>query len=93
MDEATSSVDYETDALIQRTIREEFGGGKCTVLTIAHRLASVLDADRILVMDQGGVGELATPKELLRSKDSLLSSLVAAETKQDNRRSFADATQ
>lgn len=79
LDEATSSVDFETDALIQKTIRQEFAHRGCTVLTIAHRLDTIMDANRILVMDSGRVGEFASPRILLRRPTSLFSQLVAAE--------------
>jgi len=82
LDEATSSVDYSTDALIQETIRNEFGDGATTVLTIAHRLETIMDADKILVMDAGVVGEYASPAELLSDPNSLFSELVAAEQRQ-----------
>lgn len=64
LDEATSSVDYETDAKIQATIIREFT--KCTILCIAHRLKTILNYDRILVMDQGRVVEKGTPWVLYR---------------------------
>lgn len=59
LDEATSSVDYETDAKIQETITREFS--QCTILCIAHRLNTILHYDRIMVMDQGKVVEKGTP--------------------------------
>jgi len=74
LDEATSSVDYETDKEIQRTLREAFVG--CTVLTIAHRVNTILDSDKILVMVDGKVGGFASPKELLADKDSAFSNIV-----------------
>jgi ABC-type multidrug transport system ATPase subunit len=79
LDEATSSVDLETDSLIQKTIREEFGARGCTVLSIAHRLDTILDASRILALDRGRVGELAAPRALMRRPASLFAQLVAAE--------------
>ncbi|CAN3376554.1 hypothetical protein DIURU_002695 [Diutina rugosa] len=62
MDEATSSVDYDTDHKTQQTIRTEFAD--CTILCIAHRLKTVLEYDRILVMDRGQVAEFDTPLNL-----------------------------
>ena len=66
LDEATSNVDNGTDSLIQKTIRTAFCN--CTVLTIAHRLHTIVDSDRILVLDAGKLKEFASPKELLRYK-------------------------
>ncbi|KAL5010770.1 hypothetical protein ScPMuIL_013075 [Solemya velum] len=59
----------ETDDLIQKTIRTEFKG--CTVLTIAHRLNTVMDYDRVLVLDQGTIKEFDTPETLLKDTKSL----------------------
>ncbi|KAL3882085.1 hypothetical protein ACJMK2_028457, partial [Sinanodonta woodiana] len=69
LDEATAAVDMETDDLIQQIIRREFAD--CTVLTIAHRLNTVMDYDRILVLDRGGVKEFDSPGSLLSRTDSL----------------------
>lgn len=66
MDEATASIDSETDAFIQSMIRSKFS--ECTVLTIAHRLHTIYDSTRILVMDKGVVGEYDTPENLLRKE-------------------------
>ncbi|KAL7748651.1 hypothetical protein RI367_006062 [Sorochytrium milnesiophthora] len=73
-DEATSATDAETDAIVQRTIRSEFRD--CTVLTIAHRIATILDSDRILVLDQGQVAEFDTPQALLQNPESAFAKLV-----------------
>ncbi|XP_035205921.1 multidrug resistance-associated protein 1-like, partial [Stegodyphus dumicola] len=69
LDEATAAVDLETDKLIQNTIRSEFWD--CTVITIAHRLHTVLDYDRILVMADGRIVEDGEPDTLLQKQDSL----------------------
>jgi ABC-type multidrug transport system fused ATPase/permease subunit len=75
LDEATSSVDFETDKAIQTTIREAFQG--CTVLTIAHRVNTIMDSDKILVMDDGHVAEFDSPEELLKNEKSMFSDIVS----------------
>eukprot|EP00741_Cyanophora_paradoxa_P016796 tig00020941_g16221.t1 len=74
LDEATANIDVETDAQIQRTIRRQFAS--CTVLTIAHRLNTVMDSDRILVLDKGVLAEFDTPAALLARPDSILAAMV-----------------
>ncbi|KAI1299647.1 ATP-binding cassette sub-family C member 3 [Halotydeus destructor] len=74
LDEATAAVDLETDDLIQKTIKTEFV--KSTVLTIAHRLNTIMDYDRVLVLDQGMVSEFDTPKRLLDNQRSVFHSMV-----------------
>lgn len=74
LDEATSNVDAETDNFIQTTIRTKFAD--CTVITIAHRLHTVMDSDRVLVMDAGKVVEYAHPYALLKLPDGYLRKLV-----------------
>lgn len=76
MDEATASCDGETDALIQETIREKFVDS--TVLTIAHRLHTVLDSNKILVMNFGRVAEFDTPQNLLNIDDGIFRSMIYA---------------
>ncbi|KAJ3373132.1 Multidrug resistance-associated protein 1 [Allomyces arbusculus] len=68
LDEATASMDPTTDAVVQETVRSEFAG--CTVITIAHRIGTIMDADRIVVLDHGEVGEVGTPAELLADSGS-----------------------
>lgn len=65
MDEATSAVDRGTDAAIQMALRDDFASAGCTVLVIAHRLSTVADFDRILVLEKGRMAEMGTPRELL----------------------------
>ncbi|KAJ2103099.1 hypothetical protein GGI16_003057 [Coemansia sp. S142-1] len=73
LDEATANVDLETDKSVQELIRKEFGD--CTVLTIAHRLETIMNSDRIIVMDKGTIAEIGTPQELI-AKDGMFAQLV-----------------
>ncbi|KAJ2347150.1 Canalicular multispecific organic anion transporter 1 [Coemansia sp. RSA 2671] len=73
LDEATANVDLETDKMVQELIRKEFSD--CTVLTIAHRLETIMKSDRIIVMDKGTIAEIGTPEELL-AKDGMFAQLV-----------------
>ncbi|CAG2168337.1 unnamed protein product [Oppiella nova] len=66
LDEATANVDLHTDALIQQTIRHNFAN--CTVLTIAHRLNTIIDCDRVLVLDAGEIIEFDAPYVLTQRK-------------------------
>ncbi|GIY89244.1 hypothetical protein CEXT_676372 [Caerostris extrusa] len=74
LDEATANVDPNTDSLIQKTIRDRFA--HCTVLTIAHRLHTIMDSDRVLVLDAGEVKEFDAPFSLLQNRNSLFSHMV-----------------
>ncbi|KAG9067480.1 hypothetical protein KI688_012263 [Linnemannia hyalina] len=75
LDEATAAIDVETDNAIQRALRREFQN--CTVLTIAHRINTIMDSDKILVLDQGRVAEFDSPTNLLEKKDGLFYGLAA----------------
>ena len=98
MDEATASVDLETDMAVQKAIRSSDGGlGGSTLLTVAHRLHTVVDFDKILVMSDGTVAEFGHPHELLQNPASLFASLVddtgaasAAELRSRARQAFQE---
>jgi ABC-type multidrug transport system fused ATPase/permease subunit len=74
LDEATAAVDLETDDLIQSTIRSEFSD--CTVLTIAHRLNTIIDYEKIIVLDNGQITETGRPSDLLADHTSIFYSMA-----------------
>ncbi|KAL5700037.1 Canalicular multispecific organic anion transporter 2 [Ranunculus cassubicifolius] len=82
LDEATASVDTATDNLIQQTLRHHFSDS--TVITIAHRITSVLDSDMVLLLDHGLILEYDTPSKLLENKSSLFAKLVSEYTVRSN---------
>ncbi|GMM34216.1 hypothetical protein DASC09_015410 [Saccharomycopsis crataegensis] len=73
LDEATAAVDVKTDKIVQETIRKEFSDR--TILTIAHRIDTIMDNDKILVLDRGEVKEFDSPANLLKDKDTIFYSL------------------
>ncbi|XP_047107045.1 ATP-binding cassette sub-family C member 4-like [Schistocerca piceifrons] len=74
LDEATANVDNNTDSLIQKTIRLKFA--HCTVLTVAHRLNTIMDSDKVLVMDAGRMVEFDHPHLLLQNKEGYFYKMV-----------------
>ncbi|OQR75813.1 multidrug resistance protein-like [Tropilaelaps mercedesae] len=74
LDEATAAVDFETDELIQKTIKTEFH--QCTILTIAHRLNTIMDYDRVMVLDNGYIKEFDSPTNLLKKENSIFYSMA-----------------
>ncbi|KAF2069284.1 hypothetical protein CYY_009397 [Polysphondylium violaceum] len=78
MDEATASLDYQTDYIIKQIIKEHFTNA--TVLTIAHRLDTIIDSDKILVIDKGQMVEFDSPQNLINNPLSKFSRLVIAQT-------------
>ena len=69
MDESTSSVDFETDAKIQQTIREEFANS--LLITIAHRIRTIIDYDRLIVLDKGKIVEFDSPAALIEKEGGI----------------------
>ena len=67
LDEATAAVDVETDALLQATLRSSIFSDR-TIITIAHRINTILDSDRIVVLQEGKVAEFDKPDELIRRR-------------------------
>ncbi|XP_028088748.1 ABC transporter C family member 3-like [Camellia sinensis] len=82
LDEATASVDTATDNLIQQTLKQHFTD--CTVLTIAHRITSVVDSDMVLLLDHGLIKEFDSPTKLLENKSSSFAKLVAEYSTRSN---------
>ncbi|EME32182.1 ABC transporter, multidrug-resistance, ATP-binding & transmembrane domain [Galdieria sulphuraria] len=74
MDEATAAVDFQTDAMIQSMLRDEFA--ELTVLSIAHRLEDIITFDRVIVFDKGQIVEFDTPARLLEDPYTLFHSMV-----------------
>ena len=74
LDEATAAVDPETDELIQSTIKNQFRN--CTVLTIAHRVNTILNSDKVVVLSKGQIIEMASPNDLMSNQTSVFRSMV-----------------
>ncbi|KAF8318512.1 P-loop containing nucleoside triphosphate hydrolase protein [Clavulina sp. PMI_390] len=88
MDESTASVDFATDIKIQEAIREEFK--ESILITIAHRLRTIIDYDRVLVLDAGKVAEFDTPKNLIANEDSIFHGMCVKSGDFDELKAAAD---
>ncbi|RHZ26924.1 hypothetical protein DYB37_007822, partial [Aphanomyces astaci] len=77
LDEATANIDGDTDRLIQDTLRANFHHDNVTKLVIAHRVHTILDSDRILVLQNGSVVEFDTPAALLAIENGVFKALAA----------------
>jgi ABC-type multidrug transport system fused ATPase/permease subunit len=86
MDEATASIDYATDAKIQETIREI----KNTTITIAHRLQTIIDYDKVLVLDKGEVIEYGSPWELIQKEGGIFSGMCDVSGEGEDLRRLAE---
>ena len=78
MDEATASIDYQTEEIIQKAINELLK--KSTILTIAHRIKTIINCDRIITLDNGSIVDFDTPKKLLENKQGLFYELYNKST-------------
>nr|GMD07529.1 ABC transporter C family member 10 [Ipomoea batatas] len=74
LDEATASIDNATDSIIQKTIRTEFAD--CTVITVAHRIPTVMDCTMVLAISDGKLVEYDRPMKLINEEGSLFGQLV-----------------
>lgn len=75
LDEATAAVDIETDAMLQATLRSPLFANR-TIITVAHRLNTIMDSDRVVVLDKGEVVEYDTPANLLKQENGIFLGLV-----------------
>lgn len=72
LDEATAAVDVETDAMLQQTLRSPLFANR-TIITVAHRINTILDSDRVVVLDKGEVAEFGTPSDLVARRGAFYS--------------------
>lgn len=91
MDEATANVDPGTDEIIQKTVRAKFS--QCTVIIIAHRLNTIIDCDRIIVMDGGQMMEMGEPYILLNKPNGMFTGMLASTGKANEEKLRAQAKQ
>ncbi|KAG7450174.1 P-loop containing nucleoside triphosphate hydrolase protein [Guyanagaster necrorhizus] len=89
LDEATSAIDYKTDTVIQSSLRNELKGD-VTLITVAHRLQTIMDADRILVLDAGNIVEYDSPSALLKKENGHLRAMVDESNDRDTLYAMAE---